>query len=1075
MCVCVCVCVCITCPDRVLCCVSPVAPLPAPARFSWTPQQEVPVWDISSCSLQDGQILITRDEEHMTRTRNRVSSCLSNLSLQNLTEDRGPLEGSHDSATTGQRPKSTEGGVKGRIIRRLKQVPLRKSSSQLNIEGRADGPSPHGSRESLAIPVSAADSLDLSSDRSTVVRPVHSSILGEKYCFEVINSEGSHCFNCSSAAERDRWIENLRRAAQPNKDNCERTENALSLWVNDAKDLQPKKRYYCELHLDGTLWGELFELDNLPPVSQVTLHLFRDEEPKKKGGSGGAAREDTHHPLGSVAIPLAQISGRVFQESWYRLVPYAATSGSAAGSSQASIRVKARFQNLRVLPIERYKEFAEQLTFRYAELCHGLEPLLSVREKEELAGALVHVLQSVGKAKEFLAALGQAELQRCGDRETLIFRENTLATKAIDEYMKLVGQKYLIDTLGEFVGRICTSTESWEADPKKCHPSELQNNQKNLREGCEEAFQKITETYSSFPVELNEIFSVWREDCEVAGRGAVLERMIGASLFLRFLCPALLSPSLFGLAPAYPGPPALRALTLTAKVIQNLANFTPFGEKEEYMLFMNGFLESHWGAMRGFVSTVSSPDGQLDMARFDGYVDLPLRLAVLHRLLTHILSTKDQVTIDQLHPLPSILNRISDCLGPTEPRIAVSCSLTEPSKPCYVPPKDFWEADPKKCHPSELQNNQKNLREGCEEAFQKITETYSSFPVELNEIFSVWREDCEVAGRGAVLERMIGASLFLRFLCPALLSPSLFGLAPAYPGPPALRALTLTAKVIQNLANFTPFGEKEEYMLFMNGFLESHWGAMRGFVSTVSSPDGQLDMARFDGYVDLPLRLAVLHRLLTHILSTKDQRTQSVPERDRTRRPPPRRQISTENLSLSQQDLQGDVGRTDGRPLDITLPSTRQVGERKTQPAPVPWIRDSERDSALDKAEHQDLSLLDKHEQELCELRVCVDQVTERDLELAKRLEDFIAQSQDQHALLQAELQELRGQLAAKEEELATATFRWEEGTAGGKNNTLTTAPFSPVSPKPVNQPSTTKLYHTTKIECKTTHKNIRT
>lgn len=74
-----------------------------------------------------------------------------------------------------------------------------------------------GSRDSLVVPVSTAESLDVSSDRTTVIRPVHSSILGEKYCFEVINSDKSHCFGCSSATDRDRWIENLRRAAQPNK------------------------------------------------------------------------------------------------------------------------------------------------------------------------------------------------------------------------------------------------------------------------------------------------------------------------------------------------------------------------------------------------------------------------------------------------------------------------------------------------------------------------------------------------------------------------------------------------------------------------------------------------------------------------------------------------------------------------------------------------------------------------------------------------------------------------------------------------------------------------------------------
>lgn len=103
-----------------------------------------------------------------------------------------------------------------------------------------------------------------------------------------------------------------------------------------------------------------------------------------------------------MTIPLADIRGRTYQEKWYPITPYKA-SGSAGNKEalgpQASLRIKARFQNLQVLPMEKYKEFAEYVTVDYVEMCRNLEPLLNVKEKEELAGALVHVLQSIGKAK----------------------------------------------------------------------------------------------------------------------------------------------------------------------------------------------------------------------------------------------------------------------------------------------------------------------------------------------------------------------------------------------------------------------------------------------------------------------------------------------------------------------------------------------------------------------------------------------------------------------------------------------------------------------------------------------------
>jgi neurofibromin 1 len=80
---------------------------------------------------------------------------------------------------------------------------------------------------------------------------------------------------------------------------------------------------------------------------------------------------------------------------------------------------------------------------------------------------------------------------------------------------------------------------------------------------------------------------------------------VGAFIFLRFFCPAIVAPESEKLVNEPPSKEMRRGLLLIAKVIQNLANNVLFGAKEQYMYPLNDFLTQNIYRVTTFLREIS--------------------------------------------------------------------------------------------------------------------------------------------------------------------------------------------------------------------------------------------------------------------------------------------------------------------------------------------------------------------------------------------------------------------------------------------------------------------------------------
>lgn len=127
-------------------------------------------------------------------------------------------------------------------------------------------------------------------------------------------------------------------------------------------------------------------------------------------------------------------------------------------------------------------------------------------ELEETTRTILHILASQSLLVERIDCLARLEVEaglRQNRSAALLFRGNTILTKSIELYLRLVGAEYLEASIGDVVRRICEDRVEIEIDPSKVRPGvkekETLRNMRELQEWTKKLWDAISRARGKCP------------------------------------------------------------------------------------------------------------------------------------------------------------------------------------------------------------------------------------------------------------------------------------------------------------------------------------------------------------------------------------------------------------------------------------------------------------------------------------------------------------------------------------------------------------------------------------------------
>lgn len=357
--------------------------------------------------------------------------------------------------------------------------------------------------------------------------------------------------------------------------NVRASQNLIEYYAEILLDEQVTAKTSSKSHAQGKpVWYEIHDFTDVPSrLSTVSVRV-------RKKAPWPALEQYSQPPPPMDRISTTQIHfqdedsvqdpicGEIIIEASKLKIPQNAKNQwpltDIAGDSAGEISLDLLFDEEIILMEKEYDEIFEILE----DFPNAMTLLINERipsKPVELAELFLNIFQASYREIDWFKSLIEDEIYATRKRPTekdaeeedlavsasLLFRGNTLLTRALDSFMKRIGQAYLKITLREKMQRILDNDLDCEIDPSRMEAGgDYSKNFQRLITVTEEVWALVRGSATKCPKKLRSLFKHIR-DCAAVRYGDFVRSKIYTSvssfLFLRFFSAAVLSPRLFGL------------------------------------------------------------------------------------------------------------------------------------------------------------------------------------------------------------------------------------------------------------------------------------------------------------------------------------------------------------------------------------------------------------------------------------------------------------------------------------------------------------------------------------------------